>query len=261
VKARRRSRTPVAAVLTLSVAVQAAAQAPRWAAIDDTFVKPARTVAPRLPARDRGGSGGVEYPAEFGLKGRVGLDGELRNPRFDHPGVDKRIVEAVSRVLHHWRFRPALNLERCAPMASEVSMRVSVDEVDGKAGVLVAIEEGARAAASSRVADPPSASHPTAPRLLSAPRALFPEGAFLARAEGEAELAVRVDPEGGAAAASTVLAMPLPEFGEAALEAIARARFDPPPAGQTPACALLRLRFCLAGTPEHPLSACDAARK
>jgi TonB family protein len=248
------ARAVAVAFTSTGLAAQALwAQGPRWADETDRHVQPTRIVAPRLPARGPG----IEYPAEFELRATLTLGGELSAVRFDHPGVDARVVDAVSRVLHHWRFRPSFDATRCEAKAGAVSMRVSVNEVNGKPSVLVAVDE----------TDRPNKSAATraAPVLRTAPKAAFPDNAFQAKAEGEAEVAVKISADGKVSSASVVQSMPLAEFGENAVEAIRKATFAPVAPSSTTAsfthCALITMRFCLAVEPDYPSAACAAERK
>lgn len=236
----RKAATVSAAVLTIAICVQS----PRVFGQDaipvtenDSWARPLLIVPPEFPKGIAGDAPSIEIRVE----GTVGLDGSFKSPVFTTPEGREAYVQAIKNVITYWRFRPALDLERCKPRESKSVLNVYFETKDGKPSISVSSPLGEK-----------SAQALAGRRLVHKPKINFPDAAYSGGIEGSVELLIEVDRDGYVVGNTVLSSLPNRLFGQSVLQEFSKARFSKIESGEgneKPVCCIFLVTFCLTGIP------------
>lgn len=226
---------------------------PRITDAADKYVRPILLVAPDIPKRDPTD----KWPIEIRVSGTVNPLGALEGAEFSPSEGAEKYILAIKEVLPFWRFRPAVDDELCAPVASAGSVLVWFEDKAGKPTVLVSVPKPNReVAADNKVATDPRV------KLTVRPKVEYPIDATRAKMEGSAELLFQLSSQGEVIKTKLLSSVPNPVFGDEALRVAGRARFSLEVASAAPAaaeknwCITLSILFCLQTPAQFPSQAC-----
>jgi TonB family protein len=206
---------------------------------NNAWAKPLLIVPPAFPKDVASDARSVEVSIE----GTVDVDGKLISPEFSSPDGTKTYVQAIKDVVKYWRFRPAIDVERCQLKESKQVVKVCFESKDGKPSISVSAPLGKTAGNDGRLGERKPTRQPT-----RQPKTVYPDAASRGGIEGYAELLLQVNDDGEVLSKQIISSVPNKLFGEAVVEAWRTARFPKLANGDgKPACSTVEVTFCLSG--------------